>query len=246
MSWATEVTDLLNFPYSGDWPTCATHPEGHATVVRSIHAPGAHGSMTMFDDEQYINTPGYCMGDDDVSRTLRVSGVWEKVESKMFQEALGASPGIVIDMGAQIGWYSRMAGIVGREVIAIEPVSEHIELLRQNAPSAHIAQHWIDNTSPVIPADGAPDIAIVKMDLEGNEVHAVRMISSLIRAGKVANILMEVSPIFNTTYKHIVPQVMNWGFSAEVCNPWHPFQVNEVDEVLAMAPQVDMMFRRIA
>lgn len=61
----------------------------------------------------------------------------------------------------------------------------------------------------------------------------------------VDNILMEISPVFNDSYPLIIRELFQRGFTAEVCNPYQQFTHDEIDAVVAQAPQVDMMFRRV-
>lgn len=232
---ATRLTESMDIVS----PSCDVHPQGH---VMSL-VPSLIGDIWTFDTYLYAE-PGYCMGDDDVSRTIRLYGVWEPTETTDFIGALLRSPGIVIDFGAQIGWYSRVASNHDRLVLAIEPVVEHCVATRRNAADVTVAHHWVWANSPVLGSAGAPRIACVKIDLEGAEVDAIRMLSELLDADKIDNILMEVSPTFNDTYPDLIRGLMARGFTAKVCNPEQPFTFDEVDAVVAQAPQVDMMFTR--
>lgn len=238
--WLNVTAAALRAAPSTESPYCETHGlDGH----ERSEVPTQYGPMLTFNTDLYCE-PGYCMGDDDVSRTIRRVGVWEPVETAAFG-ALIFGGDVVIDFGGQIGWYSRVTSFYGGSVLAIEGVYEHAAILNYNVPGAHVVRHWVDENSPIISADGAPRIKCVKMDLEGAEVHAMRMISDLLDAELVDNILMEISPVFNDSYPLIIRELFQRGFTAEVCNPYQQFTHDEIDAVVAQAPQVDMMFRRV-
>lgn len=232
-------------------PGCATHPS-HQMIKIAVNYPEPVGNawLNVFDAGTYYDTPGYCMGDDDVSRTLIRIGQWEPVETRAFVAALTKTEGVVIDFGAQLGWYTILSALMGRDVLAVEPVAEHCELILANAVVNHvedkilIAQTWIDSHSPMLGHSGAPKVAIAKIDLEGNDTFAVDVLEQLIYNVNVANILCEISPVFNDTY----PELIHWllqDYTAEVVNPWHPVRADNVEQVLAdCGGQMDMMFRR--
>lgn len=250
-AWWSEVKARFAMPANG-WPSCDAGHTRHERCDTLVFPPGSPIGTTMrvFDAPAYKDTHGYCPGDDDVSRTLIVAEQWEPVESKMFCEVLRNTPGAVLDIGAHIGWYSMIAALDGRDVFAFEAVSEHIDLWHVNTsglPSnARIAQAWIDGSVPILPVEGAPDIAIAKIDLEGNDGWAIAMLSKLIDAGNVANILMEVSPTFNDRYPALIRSLMHLGYTAETCNPHIEFGMTAIDAICMEFPQVDMMFRRAA
>lgn len=246
--WWEQVRTMFVEPARG-WPVCEAGHVEHRRDAAWVNLTGATGdvacqiAMTVFAADEYRGTPGYCPGDDDVSRTLVSTGSWEPVESQMFRDTLQRTPGVVLDIGAHVGWYSLIAQQMRREVFAFEAVSEHIALLRNNVPGVHVVQAWIGEDVPHLPY-GAPDIAIAKIDIEGNEQYALEMLWPLIRAGEVANILMEVSPTFNDGYPRLIRLLMNEGYTAEVCNPFLEFDDSEIGAVCAQFPQVEMMFRR--
>ena len=65
--------------------------------------------------------------DKFISGSLLSSGVWEPYITKVFQTALDNYPNAwVIDIGANIGYYSLLGAAMGHNVIAVEPVYGHI------------------------------------------------------------------------------------------------------------------------
>ena len=65
--------------------------------------------------------------DKFISGSLLSSGVWEPYITRIFQKALLKYPNAwVIDIGANIGYYSLLGAAMGHNVIAVEPVYEHV------------------------------------------------------------------------------------------------------------------------
>ncbi len=67
-----------------------------------------------------------------VSRSLKMSGVWERKTVLNFQSWLKKDQEIgVIDIGANLGVYTLVAAAMGRNVLAVEPNVENIARLRK-------------------------------------------------------------------------------------------------------------------
>ncbi|XP_050394343.1 uncharacterized protein LOC126812128 isoform X2 [Patella vulgata] len=65
--------------------------------------------------------------DQYISGALLSGGVWEPYLTKVFQIALTKHPNaVVIDIGANIGYFSLLAAKMGHNVIAVEPVAENV------------------------------------------------------------------------------------------------------------------------
>lgn len=171
------------------------------------------GKMSAFDADKYMGFNGYCTGQDDISRTLINTREWEPIESREIREVLekGDRTKLFIDVGAHIGWYSRMASQMGYQVWAYEADKENCELLELNSPA--LVEHvWIGkDTKPI--KDPMP-VELLKIDIEGNEQYAINMFSKWIKAGKIANIYMEVSPVFNGSYPKLIKELEGYGFKA--------------------------------
>lgn len=71
-----------------------------------------------------------------VSATIKSTGSWEPHLTKIWSEHI--QPGdLVVDIGANIGWFSRVALNKGADVISIEPDPRNIPLLEKNCPDAN-------------------------------------------------------------------------------------------------------------
>lgn len=75
-----------------------------------------------------------CGGRDQVLEHALRSG-WEDFERplpRVFRNAVVATAGLVVDVGANTGFYALIAGRCGRRVLALEPVPEVRDILARN------------------------------------------------------------------------------------------------------------------
>jgi FkbM family methyltransferase len=66
-----------------------------------------------------------------ISDELAAGEVWEPLETELVRRLVGSGD-IFIDGGANIGWYSVVAGRANASVVAAEPMSKNLRLLREN------------------------------------------------------------------------------------------------------------------
>ncbi|BFZ03551.1 hypothetical protein BsWGS_06590 [Bradybaena similaris] len=77
-----------------------------------------------------------------ISAGLLSTGLWEPYITRAFQAALSRHPdATIIDVGANIGYYSFLSSAMGHKVIAIEPQEENVKRFVAGAS----ANHWNDN-----------------------------------------------------------------------------------------------------
>lgn len=70
--------------------------------------------------------------DKFISNSLQSSGLWEPKMTKLFQEVLKQTGKVtVIDIGANIGYFSLLSAALGHYAIAIEPVERNVQKLAQ-------------------------------------------------------------------------------------------------------------------
>ncbi|KAH9512984.1 hypothetical protein Btru_035529 [Bulinus truncatus] len=63
-----------------------------------------------------------------ISRSLMTSGLWEPYITRAFMTALERFPhATVIDVGANLGYYSLLASAAGHKVVALEPQDENVK-----------------------------------------------------------------------------------------------------------------------
>lgn len=205
-----------------------THSDGHKTLDIEIHMLGKHHGLLdmpgtkkdhemkflfrVFDFKLYRGTQGYCPADDEVSFSIYTQGVWEAFETAVFIDILKGSheEGLVVDIGANIGWYSNIARLLGNEVEAIECDLQILPLLRHNLGDPNISPVQITAATPTRSAE--EDIAFFKVDIEGKEEQAFRVFEDYFIKQKVKYAMFEISPVFNDSYFELVPQIIKCGY----------------------------------
>lgn len=172
------------------------------------------GEMLVYDWEKYKDQKNvYCTGQDDISRTLINTGVWEDAIYGLFSRLLerGNKRNVVIDIGSNIGWYSRMADWKGYVVHSYDGNEEHIDVLKQNCPKAIEHFIWFDDKTE---KQNIPNgIEIWKCDIEGNEQYAVKAFEDAFENKQIKNIIIEVSPTFNGSYPELIKKIVNYGYT---------------------------------
>ena len=147
-----------------------------------------------------------------VSDALVEYGMWEPAETNAMLLAFERCPKAgFIDFGANVGYYSVMAGLCGLPVLAIEGDPDIASVLADNARVARRINpkcRWIDGT-PLRSFDRPDFRYVVKVDLEGADHLALRSIDHL--ADQVDIVLIELSPTFGTGWDEAVTRLYNWG-----------------------------------
>lgn len=102
--------------------------------------------------------------DEFISRDLAQHGIWEPFETTVFGRL--CQPGDrVLDLGANIGWYSVLAAkLVGPKgsVIAFEPDAANVELLRRNIAKAD--QHGVVQINHCAVSDQCGQMSLYRSD----------------------------------------------------------------------------------
>lgn len=179
--------------------------------------------MVIFDWEKYQNFAGYCPGQDDVSKTLDKYGMWDLDQSNLLEKILmkGDESGIFIDVGAHIGYFSRLALRLGYIVHSFEGESEMSRLLEMNAKKAVRHDMWFDEKTGPVTGPSLIKIKVMKIDIEGSEKFAIHHFHEVIKAGLVENIIMEVSPCFNSGYPELIRELKDIGYKVREINGAH-------------------------
>ena len=163
----------------------------------------------------------YDHGQDALTESLTKQGVWEGQESTLAVDILASTPGVVLDFGAHIGWYTVLAGLFGQHpVIAYEPDAQNVELLRLNADRHGVKVSYQPGVDEHFSLSLDEDVAFLKCDIEGYDCYAIGGCSSLFQSHRIRYALVEVSPIFTADgrspcdYVTMVGALLGHGYSA--------------------------------
>lgn len=193
--------------------------------------------MEIYDWERYAGTEGYCPGNDAVSETIDKLGIWEPRETVLALHVLTSQPGHVLDMGAQLGWFSLLALSAGCSVHAYDADPDNLRALEVSAlaqPRAKIVTRELrigPDTEPMYPRR----VRFAKLDLEGAEDEAVRMLWPTIEAGLLDHMLIEVSPCFADYYPDLMVNLVDAGFRVYLLPPKStpPHEIDDPERDLA-------------
>jgi len=218
-----------------DWPeiTCQRGHDHHETREFTIvfSGPTAYRDlpsiprrfsdtfeMEVWDTEKYpVDGGPWCPAHDAVSETLLSLGVWDPAETILMLEAFRYCD-TFIDIGAQLGWYSILALRSQMNVVAFEADPIVCDVLERNmARHAEFLGHYSVQAERVGPHSSIPfpetdDRLVVKIDIEGAEADAVKMLEPLMP--QIDFMLIEISPCFNDTYPDLVIDLIRRGFNA--------------------------------
>lgn len=190
------------------WQKCEAGHKSHDIIT----VPTDLGDMFIYDFEKYMGFDGYCSGQDDISKTLKLYGRWEVEETALVRRVLetGNREALIIDVGAHVGWFSKLAQSMGyTNIKGYEADTENIELyLKNTGTKCEITNIWFDENAEVEFKAGR--VELLKIDIEGAERHAINTLRHTIPL--VDNILIEVSPVFNDSYPDLIESLRADGF----------------------------------
>lgn len=144
------------------------------------------------------------------SDALVEHGMWEPAQTLAMLYVFEQLPDHgLIDCGANVGYYSMLADAVGLRSVAIEEDPEIFEVLLANTNAASMRRGWITASPLQWTIDGSPlpinlydGRLIIKIDLEGQDLLALQ--SLCMEMDNVDAVLIELSPIFNDTWRDAV------------------------------------------
>lgn len=234
-AWLTDTGNRIASTTPSPW-TCQRGHTEHATTPLLVvldgptdrvpdfppvpHRLALSVPMAVWAWRDYLATGAeYCPGRDIISECLETQGTWEGYGTNTVLDWLARTPGPVIDCGAQIGWYSMLAARNGHAVLAIDADEECLDLVRTSSVMGGCDDLvWtcrtflnLDVPQVDLPPDGV-QVALLKIDVEGAENHALRVFGPLIRAGRVDALLIEVSPCFDDYYPQMVVELAEAGY----------------------------------
>lgn len=237
-SWSFATADLLHHPIA-DWPTCPLQWVQPVYVGPSV--------------------AGYCPADQDVSRTIASCGIWDGFGSVLAAQILYCDRSTVIDFGANVGWFTNLAGAMGHDVLAVDADQENIDAcllgweVNEWTGDLRATRGWIGPESDLL--DPHP-VRLAKVDIEGAEPHAVAVLASMISKGSIDFLMMEASPIFGDDvrwtefitgggrYRGYVIPTKGYDVDAFTADPmgatldWGPLPAMQIDQ------QADVLFVR--
>jgi hypothetical protein len=223
-----------------DWNKieCRRGCESHPTRLVPIHLGGPTGYLDLpsiphhftaefdflvWDTEQTpVDGGPYCPARDAVSETILSHGVWEPVETIALLDCFQRRPGnMFVDIGAQIGWFSKLAQLSHLPVTAIEADPEVCRLLASQLWGARnfiMNERIGEGTRPIELMKNEWDLhqLTVKIDVEGAEPEAVEALESHLSTTAIDFMLIEISPVFHDRYPAMVRRIMEDGFLAGV------------------------------
>ncbi|MEE9178750.1 MAG: hypothetical protein V3U46_10020 [Acidimicrobiia bacterium] len=173
------------------------------------------GPFTIWDWEKYAGFEGYCTGQDDVSMTLDLYGIWEAPDWQRAQRYVEGREGWALDFGSHIGWYAVMFARAGLDVLAVDADPVNCELLEINAGRHRVKidvhEVWVADMMPL----GLIDTVLIKSDVEGAEDDVLEVCRYII-AGLHPALLLECSPEFDTYYPQMIDDLIGLGYRADV------------------------------
>lgn len=179
-------------------------------------------SMWVWDPNVHpVDGGAYCPAHDAVSETIISHNVWEPRETVLMLTVLDSQPGPVMDIGAQIGWFTLLALSAGCEVDAFDAEADNLDLLVQSAAlngwDTELTAHWgrLDHDTTNLNAEVRP-VRFAKIDIEGAEHNAVRILTPWLANGLLDHLMVEVSPTFipGEHYPDLVERVIGYGYQA--------------------------------
>jgi len=192
---------------------------GHTTHARRT-VPSEQGRFLIYDYARYMDFKGYCTGQDDVSRTIGMYGIWDEPSTGLIASILdNGKENLFIDVGCHIGWFSKLALGKGAFVLGFDGEPEHIELCKFNAPHGAYKSIWFDKS--IVPTDRIHQAELIKIDVEGSEQWAIKYFEKSFQAGTIKNAIIEITPVFNDSYPALVQRMIDWGYEVFRYEAWH-------------------------
>ncbi len=188
---------------------------GHKTHDTKL-TDTALGPFIVYDWEKYAGQAGlYCPGQDDVSMSLDLYGVWEDIDWQRAQRHVEGRQGWALDFGSHIGWYAVMFAQAGLGVLAVDADPANCELLEINARNygvrIDVRRTWVEDMDVLSPRD----TVLIKSDVEGSEIDVVRVCAEII-ADSHPTLYLECSPEFDSYYPKMIDDLRALGYSADV------------------------------
>jgi hypothetical protein len=149
--------------------------------------------------------------------------VWEPWQTAVTVDILASRhEGTVIDIGSHVGWYSLLGAVLGHHAYALDADIEHLVACKLAAHASGVTERitaavgWLDADSMPIQPNEVGHVRLAKVDLEGAEDEASRVLEPLLAARVVDYALVELSPEFGTNWRGAVDVFVAHGYAAHV------------------------------
>lgn len=197
-------------------------PHGYGDLPAVPERLARRFDMLVWDPDLYPvdSVPAYCPAHDAVSATIVSEGIWEPAETILtLMVCESGAEGCVVDVGAQIGWFSVLAASCGRCVVAVEADPDNASVLRANLDAHHDGSTCMTVLEERIGADSghlrwSERIRLAKIDVEGAEAAAVEWLWPVIAAGALEHLAIEMSPCFAPGYPELAERLASAGMVA--------------------------------
>lgn len=211
---------------------CAvTEPHEHKLTTVTVDLSQPHGfydypqvperlvpppfTMPVWDQTAAPAADEWCPARDAVSETLLNLGIWEPPETIVMLDVFGRMPNgsLFLDVGAQLGWYSRLAQLSGLDCWLFEADPDVYKVLTHQGEAWMVTNVRISpSTARINPLRPGGRRYCTKIDVEGAEPEAVEMLWPIIEANRMDFMLIELSPTFHDRYPSLVRRLMGTGF----------------------------------
>lgn len=206
------------------------HPTHTSRIVETVA-----GQLWVWDWEAYQGLPGFCPAQDEVSKSIDLQQVWERADTAEFSRILRTRPGLVLDFGSHIGWFTRLALQLGCDVMAFDASAENMRLLYDNVEMIERTGwletyvEWVGGLDPSL--FQLDHVRLFKSDVEGHEDEALNLTRHLWSERKIDYGLWELSPVFEqregimaASYAALVNEVAAYGYEWYILKdegPWY-------------------------
>jgi FkbM family methyltransferase len=119
----------------------ATHFYGNNKIIPNS-VPLTEIVSGNFNNREFPFVVHHTLGDKFVSTAIAITGAWEPRISKLIVDSMKPN-GIFVDIGANIGWHSKIVQNEGYTVIAFEPEPENFNILKENCDKVGSELHTV-------------------------------------------------------------------------------------------------------
>jgi FkbM family methyltransferase len=233
----TEETDENSAYYSvtldNNGRKIGTHFYGYDKIVPNV-VPLTETTTGKFNNQEFpfvIHSPEH---DKFVSASIAINGVWEPHISKLIMDSMKPG-GVFVDIGANIGWHSKIVQNAGYDIIAFEPEPENYNILKENCTKIGSTLHTValgDKTETLliernsinygdsfISDTGTTSVTVVRLDdLIDQETIAKISVVKMDVQGFETRVIKGATDFFNSLSKGttIIIEVSPWNKNCDL------------------------------